>query len=130
MFVRVFCAPGKLADTVSFYETLTSTRLDMDMEIPEGGLHVVAVGPFLILELDQEKHALAVETTATVLTANLDETVARQLAEGAEVAQARWESPVGPGIRLRHPDCLPAEYVEHRPSPSDVSEPGPSFADA
>ncbi len=127
MFVRVFCAPGKLAETVSFYETLTSTKLDMDMDIPEGGLHVVAVGQFLILELDREKHALAVETTATVLNANLDEAAARQIAEGAEVVEARWESPVGPGIRLRHPDGLLVEYVEHRPSPSDVSEPSPSL---
>jgi hypothetical protein len=27
----------------------------MDMDIPESGLHVVAVGPFLILEMDKEK---------------------------------------------------------------------------
>jgi hypothetical protein len=30
-------------------------------------------------------------------------------------------------VRLRHPDGLIAEYLEHRPSADDVDEPGPAF---
>jgi hypothetical protein len=56
IFTRVFCQPGRLIATVRFYEQLTRERLDMDMDIPEAGLHVVAVGSFLILELDAEQH--------------------------------------------------------------------------
>jgi hypothetical protein len=55
IFSRVFCDTGTLPDTVRFYETLTSATLDMDMDIPEAGLHVVAVGPFLILEMEKDK---------------------------------------------------------------------------
>lgn len=55
MFAPVFCDPGTLPRTVRFYEVLTSVSPDMDLDIPESGLHVVAVGPFLILEMDKGK---------------------------------------------------------------------------
>jgi predicted enzyme related to lactoylglutathione lyase len=128
IFIRVFCQPGQLIETVRFYEQLTQERLDMDMDIPEAGLHVVAVGSFLILELDAEQHGLASQTTVTVLNADLDQAVARQVAAGAEIVQERWEAPVGAGTRLRHPDGLVVEYLEHRPTNDDVSKPGPEFA--
>jgi predicted enzyme related to lactoylglutathione lyase len=130
VFARVFCGTGTLAATVRFYEALTSARLDMDMDIPESGLHVVAVGPFLILEMDTQKldrAGQAAQTHVTVLNADLDTSVARQVAAGAQIVQQRWEAPPGPGMRLRHPDGLLAEYLEHRPSPDDVSEPGPEL---
>jgi predicted enzyme related to lactoylglutathione lyase len=127
VFARVFCEMGTLAATVRFYEALTSARLDMDMDIPESGLHVVAVGPFLILEMDTQKldrAGQAAQTHVTVLNADLDTSVAREVAAGAQIVQERWEAPPGPGVRLRHPDGLLAEYLEHRPSPDDVGEPG------
>jgi predicted enzyme related to lactoylglutathione lyase len=128
IFARVFCQPGQLIETVRFYEQLTRERLDMDMDIPEAGLHVVAVGSFLILELDTEQHGLATQTTVTVLNADLDQAVATQVAAGAEIVQERWEAPVGAGTRLRHPDGLIVEYLEHRPTKDDVPKPGPELA--
>ena len=94
----------------------------MDIDIPEAGLHVVAVGSFLILELDPEQHRLASQTTITVLNADLDQAVATQVAAGAEIVQERWEAPVGAGTRLRHPDGLVVEYLEHRPTNDDVPQ--------
>jgi predicted enzyme related to lactoylglutathione lyase len=128
IFTRVFCQPGQLIETVRFYERLIQARLDMDMDIPEAGVHVVAVGSFLILELDTEQHRLAAQTTVTVLNADLDQAVARQVTAGAEIVQDRWEGPVGAGTRLRHPDGLIVEYLEHRPTNDDVAKPGPEFA--
>jgi hypothetical protein len=130
VFARVFCDIGTLLDTVRFYEKLTSASLDMDLDIPESGLHVVAVGPFLILEMDTsqlDRAEQAAQTHITVLNAKLDETVAQQVAAGAQIAQPRWDAPPGPGIRLRHPDGQLVEYLEHRPSSSDVDKPGPIF---
>jgi predicted enzyme related to lactoylglutathione lyase len=96
VFARVFCDPGTLPGTVRFYEALTSVSLDMDMDIPESGLHVVAVGPFLILEMDKgklDRAGVAAETHVTILNANLDEAVAKQVAVGAQIVQKRWEAP-------------------------------------
>ena len=104
----------------------------MDMSIPEAGLHVVAVGPFLILEIDNTKldrASQAAQTHITVLAANLDDLVAQQVQAGATIAQQRWDSPPGPGIRLRHPDGALVEYLEHRPSPYDVDQPSAALAD-
>ena len=128
VFARVFCDPGTLPGTVRFYEALTSVSLDMDMDIPESGLHVVAVGPFLILEMDKGKldRAGGSRTHVTILNANLDDAVARQVAAGAQIVQQRWDAPRS-GSALRHPDGLLAEYLEHRPSPDDAGEPGPAF---
>lgn len=130
VFARVFCDRGALLDTVRFYENLMSETLDMDLDIPESGLHVVAVGPFLVLEMDKgqlDRAEQAAQTHITVLAANLDETVAQRVAAGAQIAQPRWDAPPGPGIRLRHPDGHLVEYLEHRPSLYDVDEPGPLF---
>lgn len=130
VFARVFCHEGTLPDTVRYYEALTSVTLDMDMDIPERGLHVVAVGAFLILEMDKQQLSRsgdAARTHVTVLTAHLDSTVAHQVAAGAHIVQERWDSPPGSGVRLRHPDGLLVEYLEHRPSPDDVDQPGPEF---
>jgi helix-turn-helix protein len=46
----------------------------------------------------------------------------------AGIVQERWKAPVGTGIRLRHPDGLIVEYVEHRPTDDDVPDPGPAPA--
>jgi hypothetical protein len=61
---------------------------------------VVAVGPFLILETDKgklDRAGLAAETHVTILNANLDDAVTRQVAAGAQIVQQRWESLPRPG---------------------------------
>lgn len=73
-----------------------------------------------------DRAAQAAETHVTVLP-DLDDAVARQVDSGARIVHQRWAAPPGAGIRLRHADGLLVEYVEHRPSPDDVGEPGPSF---
>ena len=68
----------------------------MDLDIPESGLHVVAVGPFLILEMDKgklDRAALAAETHVT----NLDDAVARQVAAGAQIGAAAMGSALRSG---------------------------------
>lgn len=123
IFPRVFCNPGELIPTVRFYESLTHTRLDMDMDIPEAGLHVAAVGPFLILELNPEQHDLAAQTTVTVLNADLDDVVQRQVAAGAEIIQERWDGPVGAGTRLLHPTASSSNTFSTAPPRTTSTNP-------
>ncbi len=132
VFARTFCDAAKLAQTVGFYEALAGVRLDQDIDIPNAGLHVVAVGPFLILALDEvklgaERYAQASATCATVLNADLDRAVAQVVAAGAEIVQPRFALPHGAGYRIRHPDGLLVEYLEHRPSAYDVDKPDAMF---
>ena len=130
MFARVFCDPGTLPGTVSFYEALTSVSLDMDMDIP-GVRAACRRGRAVPHPRDgqgkTEPRRPGRRTHVTILNANLDDAVARQVAGGAQIVQQRWEAPPGPGVRLRHPDGLLAEYLEHRPSPDDAGEPVLAF---
>ena len=52
IFARVFCEPAGLLGTVQFYEDLIAASLDQDLDLPAAGIHVVAIGPILILALD------------------------------------------------------------------------------
>jgi hypothetical protein len=100
VFVRVFPEMGALKQAVRFYESLTELRLDIDMEIPDAGLHVVGVGSFLILEMDPDKLGRieqAKQTRITVLAPYPKPAVASSLRHGAVVLQDRWESPPAPG---------------------------------
>jgi predicted enzyme related to lactoylglutathione lyase len=126
VFVRVFPEMGTLKRSVRFYEALSQVDLDIDREIPEADLHVVGVGAFLILDMDPEKLdriEQAKQTLVTVLAPDLEEAVKASVQEGSVVVQERWQSPPGPGYRLRHPDGRLVEYLEHRPSADDVDTP-------
>jgi hypothetical protein len=100
IFTRVFCHTGQLIPTVRFYEQLTQERLDMDMDIPEAGLHVVAVGSFLILELDIEQHELASQTTVTVLTP-----ISTRRSRDSSPPAPRSSKSGGTRRLVRAPDC-------------------------
>lgn len=131
VFSRVFPEIGRLRPTVEFCESLVGTRLDIDLDLPEAGLHVVGVGPFLILELDPSKLDRidqAERTTVTVLAPHLEDAVRASVLRGATIVQGPWQSPPGPGYRLQHPDGLLVEYLEHRPSEDDSDEPSSLFA--
>lgn len=52
VMARVFPAYDRFEDTVRFYERLTGATLDMDLDVPEAGIHIAPVGSFLILDLD------------------------------------------------------------------------------
>lgn len=133
VFTRVFCGPDSLLPTVRFYEALVQRGLDQDLDLPAAGLHVVAVGPFLILAIDpslvdREAHGQAEQTKATIIVPYLEDTIRRTIALGAEAVGGRFSVPHATGQRLRHPDGTLVEYLEHRPSAFDTDKPGPMFS--
>lgn len=127
VMVRVLAEPGHLEQTVRCYESLTQAKLDMDIDAREAGIRIVAVGPFLILELDPARgdgFELARKTAVTMVFADLGAAVERSLALGAELVSAPSASAIGRGAHMRHPDGLFVEYLEHRPSAYDADTPG------
>ena len=126
VLARVFPEHGRFVDTVRFYEHLTSSALDMDLDVREAGLRIVAVGSFLILDLDPtllDRANQARQTPVTMIFANLDDAISVSLAAGAEIVAAPFAAPTGRGARIQHADGLLVEYLEHRPSPDDVDRP-------
>lgn len=127
VLARVFPAHDQLERAVRFYERLTGVDLDMDLDVREAGLRIVAVGPFLLLDLDPallDRTEQALATPVTMIFADLDRAVAAAVDHGAEVVTAPSVVPTGRGARVRHADGLLVEYLEHRPSPDDVDRPG------
>ncbi len=128
VLARVFPEHGRFEEAVRFYERLTGVALDMDLDVREAGLHIAAVGPFLILDLDPavlDRAEQARQTPVTMIFADLDAAVAAAVTGGAELVAAPFAAPTGRGARIRHADGLLVEYLEHRPSPDDVD--GPSL---
>jgi hypothetical protein len=63
-------------------------------------------------------------TVATLIVPGLDAAVSLALVRGAVQVGERFVAPHARGCRLRHPDGLVVEYLEHRPSAFDVATPG------
>lgn len=126
VLTRTFAQPGRLVQTVRAYEILTGFTLDMDLDAREFGIRIVAVGNFLVLELDPaqpERFERARTTPVTIIFADIDRAIETSLGFGSEVMVAAAPSLVGRGAFLRHPDGLIVEYLEHRPSPHDADTP-------
>jgi hypothetical protein len=126
VLVRVFAEPGQLEQTVRGYESLTKTALDMDLDAHELGIRIVAVGGFLVLDLDpaqRERFELARRTLVTMIYADLDSAIETSIARGAELLVPATSSLVGRGAFLRHADGLLVEYVEHRATAHDADSP-------
>jgi predicted enzyme related to lactoylglutathione lyase len=91
-----------LVRTVHFYEALSRERLDQDIDIPDAGLHIIAVGSFLILVLNEallgtERYRQATATRVTILNADLEKAVAMAVADGAHIAAPKFTVPHGSG---------------------------------
>ncbi len=94
----------------------------MDMAWPEAGLHLVAAGAYLIIELYPQRHPAPAATPATVLVADLDQAIADAVARGAAVKQPPFAAPVDAGARqsLR-------TYRGGSARGTEGSGPGPAF---
>jgi hypothetical protein len=126
VLVRIFAEPGQLEQTVRAYESVTGTALDMDIDARELGVRIVAVGGFLVLDLDPaqpERFDLARRTLVTMIYADLDSAIETSIAHGAELIVPPTSSLVGRGAFLRHADGLLIEYLEHRPTAHDADSP-------
>jgi hypothetical protein len=126
VLVRIFPEPGQFEQTVRCYESLTASSLDIDVDARELGIRIAGVGAFLIIELDQaqrDRVEQARNTGVTMIFADLEAAIETGLALGAELLTAPFASPVGRGARLRHPDGVIVEYLEHRPGPHDTDAP-------
>lgn len=123
---------GDLARTMKFYEGLAGFPLDQDISLPADGVHVIAVGGFLIVALDHQllnadRREMDIKTAVTTIFADVDAAVSGAVSH-ARIIQPRWVVPHGAGYRMRHADGMIVESLEHRPSKYDTDSPGPMFA--
>jgi hypothetical protein len=114
---RIFVAPEAFRRTVTFYKVLTNGRCSLHFPFPERGLELAAVSSsaasFLIIAGDEAALAPFRSTALTVLVEDIKAVAEWLVPRGAAVIQDVTPVPTGYQMRLRHPDGLVVEYVQH-----------------
>ncbi|MGO8918685.1 MAG: hypothetical protein ACLQJR_22520 [Stellaceae bacterium] len=114
---RVFVAAAAFRPAVAFYKALTGGRCSLHFPFPERGLELAAVSSpaasFLIIAGSDADLAPFRPTALTVLVEEIAAVAAQLVPLGAAVLQDVTPVPTGYQMRLRHPDGLVVEYVQH-----------------
>jgi hypothetical protein len=114
---RIFVPPGQLGAAVAYYEALTGGRCSLRFPFPERGLELASVSSprasFLIIAGDEAALAPFRATALTVLVADIAMVAETLVPLGAALLQGVTPVPTGYQMRLRHPDGLIVEYVQH-----------------
>jgi hypothetical protein len=114
---RIFVPPDRLRSTVAYYKALTGGHCSLHFPFPERGLELAAVSSeaasFLIIAGTDGALAPFRPTALTVLVEDVAAVTERLVSLGAVVVQAVTAVPTGLQMRLRHPDGLLVEYVQH-----------------
>jgi len=113
---RVFVVPGMMEETISFYEELTGEKAGMRLDYTQMRLQLAQVGRFLIIAGEENDLAPFIKTSLTLLVDSIEEYKNFLESSGAEILEPPKVVPTGINMRVKHPDGLIAEYVEHRQS--------------
>jgi len=114
---RVFVAPEQFRATIAYYKALTGGRCSLHFPFPERGLELASVSSaaasFLIIAGTEAALAPFRSTALTVLVAELKSVAAVLVVLGATILQDVTAVPTGYQLRLKHPDGMIVEYVQH-----------------
>ncbi|MEV0622112.1 hypothetical protein AB0I81_52955 [Nonomuraea sp. NPDC050404] len=111
--VRVLVPPDGLEPVVRFYEKLLAQPCNLRFSYPERRLELAGVGPVLVIAGAEAALAPVRATDATLLVPCLDAYLERATGLGARLVEPPKAVPTGRNARVRHPDGLLVEYVEH-----------------
>ena len=114
---RIFVAANAFRQAVVFYKTLTTGRCSLHFPFPERGLELAAVSSpvasFLVIGGSKAALAPFRSTALTALVEDIAPVAEWLMPKGATVIQEVTPVPTGYQMRLRHPDGLVVEYVQH-----------------
>jgi hypothetical protein len=117
VLTRVFVVSQRFRQTVQYYKALTSGRCSLYLTFPERGLELAAVSSpvasFLVIAGSEEAVAPFRATMLTVTVEDIRSVAEHLVPLGAAELQSITPVPTGYQTRLRHPDGLVVEYVQH-----------------
>ena len=113
VLTRVYVAPGRFDDAVTFYEQLFGQTCRLRFDYPAVSLALAEVGSVLLLSGTDEALRRFRPTTMTIMVDSLAEWHEALPALGAEITEPPKRVPTGSNMRVRHPDGTVVEYVEH-----------------
>ncbi len=111
---RVYLQPDLLDPTIEFYEALFGVTCHLRFLYPAVRLELAQIGRVLLIAGDQEDLAPFRATNSTFLVDNLEAFQAHLVQHlDVQILSQPKEVPTGRNMRVRHPDGLVVEYVEH-----------------
>jgi hypothetical protein len=120
LLARSLISVTELDDRVAFYERLLGVPADLRMPIPDfGGLELAAVGNLLLIASARQFTPIQQQTAYSLIVPSL--TSQLEMLERAGVTVLESPEVIMPGsrARVRYPDGVIAELVEHRPQPGE-----------
>lgn len=120
VLTRIYLSLSELDNTISFYEVLFGEECRMRFKHHEVGLELAWVGSVLLIAGSQDKLKPFKSTSATFLVDSIDNYMGILLEQGAIILEEPRSAPIrlndtrsGRNMRVRHPDGMVIEYVEH-----------------
>jgi hypothetical protein len=117
LFTRVFVSPEQFRATVAFYKALTGGRVTLHFAFPERGLELASISSptasFLVIAGTEPALTPFRSTAVTVVVSDIMAIFKNLPPLGATVLQEPTPVPTGYQMRLRHPDGVVVEYVQH-----------------
>jgi len=114
ILTRIFMSPDRLESAISFYEQICGEKCGQRFSYAEAGLDLAQVDRFLLIAGSDEKLKPFKSTQITLLVDDIESYYAYFKQAGAEILSAPKVVPTGKNMRVKHPDGLVAEYVEHK----------------
>ncbi|MBT2412720.1 MULTISPECIES: VOC family protein [unclassified Streptomyces] len=100
-----------LDKVIPFYEGLAGGRA---MRFERGGVHVAAVGCFLLMSGPESQLEVLRKVAATIAVTDVEETARVVTGLGGEVVAGPLPTPAGRNLIARHPDGSVYEYADRK----------------
>ncbi|MGF9696668.1 MULTISPECIES: VOC family protein [Paenibacillus] len=108
-FIPVFTE--QLESTVAYYESLANRSMDRTWDIPEAGLSLATVYPYVIVSGSVEAMEPARSLRAVVYVDSMTELKEELKKQNTVIVRDQY-GPIGPSVFVQHPDGCFIEYVE------------------
>ncbi|MEO2258771.1 MULTISPECIES: VOC family protein [Paenibacillus] len=108
-FIPVFTE--QLESTVAYYESLANRSMDRTWDIPEAGLSLATVYPYVIVSGSPDAMEPAKSLRAVVYVDSMNELKEELKKQNTLIIRDQC-GPIGPSIFVQHPDGSFIEYVE------------------
>ncbi|MCF7754102.1 VOC family protein [Paenibacillus xylanexedens] len=108
-FIPVFTE--QLESTVAYYESLANRSMDRTWDIPEAGLSLAIVYPYVIVSGSPDAMEPAKSLRAVVYVDSMNELKEELKKQNTLIIRDQY-GPIGPSIFVQHPDGSFIEYVE------------------
>ena len=114
ILMRIFVDSRDLENSIHFYEKLFGEKCELKFKYPEKELELAMVGSILLISGSEERLKPFTETKITFLVDSIDEFLEFLTTHDSTILEYPKSVPTGKNMRVKHPDGLIAEYVEHK----------------